>query len=280
MIARQIGHELFKLFARKRSYIGFGAFLLVQLTILALLELPKAKRAVSELLERNGLAFAEYYKGLTLAVVTIVFTFVLLGALYIALVAGDIVAKEVEDGTMRMVLSRPVSRLRLMVVKWIAAAIYTVSLVAFLGVTALLFASISKGGLGNLFVFIQEEGLFVFTDTGDGLFRYVRAIACLCYSTLTITSLAFMFSCFNMKPAAATILTLSFFFVDLVLRNMPFFKAYERWFVTHHTAFWARTFADYPDWPSILESVAYLAALSATFWMVGATRFCTRDFKA
>lgn len=280
LFLRQLGYELLKMAARKRTYIGFGAFLAVQLAILLLLEHPKARANVGELLTGNGLAFADYYRGLTLAVVVIVFTFVLLGALYIALVSGDIVAKEVEDGTMRMLLARPISRWRLLTIKWLACTVHAVVLVLFLAATALLLATLYKGGPGKLFVFIQEEGLFAFYDTGPGLGRYAIAVLLLSYSTLVVSSLAFMFSCFAMKPAAATILTLSVFFVDLVLQNMPFFRDFRGWFMTWHTGFWARSFHEHIPWPSLVQSAVYLLALNATFYALGVMRFCTRDLKA
>jgi len=51
------------------------------------------------------------------------------------------------------------------------------------------------------------------------LFMVVNAIAML--------SVAFMFSSFNMKPAAATILALSFLFVNMVMQHLPFFEDYR-----------------------------------------------------
>lgn len=280
LFTRQLRHELFKLFARKRSYIGFGAFLVVQLAILLLLQLPKPKREMGKLLEENGLVFEQYYAGLTLGVAMIVFTFMLLGALYVALVGGDIIAKEVEEGTMRMILCRPISRLRLLVVKMIAVMIYTFSLVFFLGLSALILATIYKGGLGKLFVFVPELQLFVAYDTTEGLWRYGRAIFFLAISTQLIAALAFMFSCFKMKPAAATILTLSVFFVDFILTNMPYFRSIQHWFISHHTRFWVNTFQEPTPWPNVAISIAYLTALGFTFWVVGALRFCTRDLKS
>ena len=77
-----------------------------------MLQHPRPKEEIANLLGDNGLAFADYYQGLTLSIVIIAFSFTFLGGLYVALVSGDIVAKEVEDGTMRLVLARPVSRLR------------------------------------------------------------------------------------------------------------------------------------------------------------------------
>ena len=49
-----------------------------------------------------------------------------------------------------------------------------------------------------------------------------------------ILGLAFMFSCFNMKPAAATILALSFLFINLVMEHIPFFERYQEWFLPYH----------------------------------------------
>lgn len=276
---RQLGYELLKMFARKRTYIGFGAFMVMQILVLAAFQLPKAQEAAARPLERLGYEFSFYYQGLTLAVLIIVFTFVLLGVIYIALVAGDIVAKEVEEGTMRMLLSRPISRLRLLTIKWLACCIYTFALVIFLGITALTMATLYRGGLGGLFVFVPEERIFSVYGTWDGLVAYWQAMGFLGLVTLTFSSLAFMFSCFKMKPAAATILALSVFFVDFLLRNFPYFKDYEQYFMTYHTASWARTFQDPTPWSALIESLFILAALNLTFFIIGATHFSRRDLK-
>src|SRR3989338_2460376 len=114
MFWTQLKNELLKLFARKRTHIGFGAFVSVEIIILTLLQLPRPKKAFMEHLDRNGYGFEEYYAGLTLAMLMILGTISLLGGLYLALVSGDMVAKEVEEGTLRMILSRPISRLRLL----------------------------------------------------------------------------------------------------------------------------------------------------------------------
>jgi ABC-2 type transport system permease protein len=38
-------------------------------------------------------------------------------------------------------------------------------------------------------------------------------------SMITLSSIAFMFSCFKIKPAAATIITLTILFVDMILQG-------------------------------------------------------------
>ena len=244
-----------------------------------MLQHPRPKEEIANLLGDNGLAFADYYQGLTLSIVIIAFSFTFLGGLYVALVSGDIVAKEVEDGTMRLVLARPVSRLRMLMLKYAACLVYTFSLVAFLGLTALALASVYRGGLGKLFIVIPDEHLFGFYDTAEGLYRYARGVLLLAFATGVIASLGFMFSCFKMKPAAATILTLSVLFVDLVLSQLPYFKSLRHCFISYHAGFWVRTFWEYPPWPAIARSVMILVGLSVSFVVIGVVGFQQRDLK-
>lgn len=287
MFLAQLRNELHKMFARKRTYIGFGAFVAAHLLILILLHLPRAKAGIMRQIQLASFFIFDaesYFGGLTLGVLVLIISFALLAALYIALVSGDIVAKESEDGTLRMVLCRPISRLRLMTIKWLACLVYTFVLVMFLGVSSLTLATLFRGELGNLFVVAPAEGVRVTYETNEGLWRYAIAIVCLSYSALTFSSVAFMFSCYRMKPAAATILTLSVFFVDFVLVRMrdlmPYLEPYKRWFITTHTTSWVRTFEYDPPWDSIAVSWAYLLAIHVLCFAVGVIGFYGRDLKS
>jgi ABC-2 type transport system permease protein len=275
----QLRLELRKLFARKRTYLGFAAFLAVETLILFLLNLPRPKASFRKLIEQNGYGFDQYFSGVTLGLLILMWTTFLLGALYLALVAGDVVAKEVEDGTMRMILSRPVSRCRVGLLKYAACVLYTFALTAFIGLSALL-AGILYRGVGGLFVFAPQEHLTALYETGPGLLRYLGSIPLLGLGLVSITSLGFLFSCCNMKPAAATILTLSIFFFDSIFRNIPYFESLQAWFITAHMATWLHVFENYIPWWRMTEDYSYLLALDATFVVIGLTIFQQRDFKA
>jgi ABC-2 type transport system permease protein len=280
MFLTQLRNELLKLFARKRTYIGFGAFLVVELLILFLAQLPKAKKGFEMILTKNGYGFESYYFGLSLGTMTIIFTGVVLGGIYLALVSGDMVAKEVEDGTMRMILSRPISRLRLIVLKWIACVLYTFSLIFFIAITSVLAGTLYRGGLGNLFIWAPQEQVFALFNTREGAIRLTEGVILLSLTTQIISTMGFMFSCFNMKPAAATILTLSVLFIDFVLRNVPYFYSVEEYFITYHTAAWVRIFRDIIPWWDIVQSLLYLLAMNITCLVIAAMNFCSRDFKS
>src|SRR5947208_12140459 len=142
MFYHDLRNELWKLFGKKRTYIGFGAFLLAQNAMLLVFRLTKWHLQMERLLEGNGYLAQEYVSALTVAVVMLVPQVILLMPLYAALVGGDLVAKEAEDGTLRMILSRPISRFRLLLVKSLAGLIFSVVLVLVLGGTALIFARV------------------------------------------------------------------------------------------------------------------------------------------
>ena len=142
----QLWHELVKLFARRRTYIGFGAFLFMEGAVVVGLNRPFPQRKFREMIERNGYGFEQYFSGLTLGLQMVMWTVFILGGLYLSLVAGDVVSKEVEEGTMRLMLCRPVARWRLGLQKYLACAIYTLVLTFFIGGTALAFGTLLSEG--------------------------------------------------------------------------------------------------------------------------------------
>src|SRR6266566_8997651 len=140
MFLRHLRNELWKLFGKKRTYIGFGAFLLAQNAMLLAFRFSHWRSDMERMLAGNGYLAHEYVSALTVAVVLLLPQVVLLMPLYAALVGGDLVAKEAEDGTLRMILSRPVSRFNLLLTKWVAGIIFSIVLVMVLGLTAVGFA--------------------------------------------------------------------------------------------------------------------------------------------
>jgi ABC-2 type transport system permease protein len=276
----QLGGELRKLFGRRRTYLGYAVFLVMEAIILFVFKLPRSQKSMRELIETNGLGFDSYYSSLTVTYWVMGFSMLLLGSIYFALVAGDIVAKESEDGNLRLVLARPVSRLRILLLKYAAVTIYTVTFVIFVGITGYLMSVIALGFDGGLFVWNYKMKVFsAFATWNEGMGRIALAALGIGISMITLSSIAFMFSCFKMKPAAATIIALSILFVDLVLQEFPFFKPYEEYFVTWRMSNWVYLLENTISWPKIAGSYAFLFGLNATLFLIGFTAFRLRDFK-
>lgn len=277
---RQLRGELAKLFGRPRTYIGYAVFLVMEAIILFVFELERSQRSMRELIERNGFGFDDYYSSLTVTYWVMGFSMFLLGSIYFALVAGDIVAKEAEDGNLRLVLARPVSRLRILLLKYAAVSIYTVSFVFFVGVTGYLMSVAALGSDGGLFVWNHKMKVFsVFPGWAEGIGRLALSALGIGVSMITLSSIAFMFSCFRMKPAAATIMALSVLFVDMVLQEFPFFKPYEEYFVTWRMSSWVYLLENAISWPKLAVSYVFLMGLNATLFVTGFAAFRLRDFK-
>ena len=180
---------------------------------------------------------------------------------------------------MRLMLCRPASRTRIGLQKFIACGVYTVSLTAFIGFSALV-AGILYRGVGGLFALAPMERIFALYETGPGLARYLGAMPLLAVGLMTFASLGFFFSCLNMKPAAATIMSLTVMFFDFIFRQIPYFEHYKPYFITEHISAWLQVFAQRIPWREIGIDVTYLVTLDATFVALGLVAFSQRDFKS
>jgi ABC-2 type transport system permease protein len=278
MLYLQLRGELWKLFGKKRTYIGFTIILLTQLIVTIVFKYTRASANMMSTLEGNGYMAEQFLSGLTIAAVMLFPIAYVLLPLYVALIGGDIVAKEAEDGTLRMILSRPISRVRLLVVKWLAGAVFAVLLVAALGVFGAFFAHLLFR-FGSLFVFIPGEMFSVF-DATDGWRHYALSNVVLISKAISMMGVAFMFSCFNVKPAAATILALSFFFVNAVLQEIPYFRDYQHFFFTHHLNLWQLMFGQPIPWWKVGQSLSVLVGFNISFLVIGCAVFHARDIKS
>jgi ABC-2 type transport system permease protein len=278
MFYRHLRNELWKLFGKKRTYIGFGAFLLAQNAMLLTFRFTHWQASMEQMLAGNGYFAREYVSALTVAVIMLIPQIALLMPLYTSLVGGDLVAKEVEDGTLRMILSRPISRFRLLLVKWVAGGIFSTVLVLMLGGTALGFARLWFPWKG-MFMFVPGQVFNVLTPE-DGLRLYLFSHLFMTLNASVVLGIAFMFSCFNMKPAAATILALSLLFVNLVMEGIPFFERYHEYLLTYHFRSWYNVYAQPIPWAQMVESLCVLLAFNVTTFLIGTAAFQARDIKS
>ncbi|MDB6065543.1 MAG: putative rane protein [Pedosphaera sp.] len=279
MFFYQLRAELWKLFAKKRTYIGFGMVMLAQLTVVLIFRYTKAQHELLAPIRRSGFSAESYLSMLTMATALMVILGQLILGLYVALVGGDFVSKESEDGTLRMILSRPISRMRLLCLKWLAGAVFSFVLVFALGLFGLLFAGIWFPVKGGLFVLSSQSGVNLY-DFAGGLEHYMMALSYMVAKACAVMSLAFMFSCFNMKPAAATILALSLILIDHILMEIPYFHEFKYWFLAYHINAWESLLSDPVPWWRVWGSLSVTAGASMTFLIIGITAFQVRDIKS
>src|SRR6266550_5632876 len=132
--------ELLKLLAQKRTYLGLGASIAVPLAFVIVLTI-KANGGP------NDIPLGRYIRETGLVTPFVVLFFMSFWAfpLITALVAGDIVAAESHNGTLKTILTRSRDRGEVFAGKALATATYTLAAVVALGLTGLIAGSIAWG---------------------------------------------------------------------------------------------------------------------------------------
>jgi len=272
--------ELWKMLARKRTFIGFGAFILLELVLLIVFHLDKVENVFRRMISRQGEAFDDYFSALTLGYMVLRLAVFLLGGIYLTLVAGDVLAKESEDGNLRLLLARPITRTRLLVLKFASCLVYTFALIQFISWSALLLGIIIRGWGGGLFAFAPEQQFIAFYDAGEGLWRYALASIALSLSMSLASCIAFFFSCWRIKPAAATITALSYLLIDMILREGQFMESYKHLLLTTYLASWTMVFFDTIPWAVLVRNYSIIGGIGLTLFVLGALIFESRDLKS
>ena len=276
----QFEAELRKLLMRKRTYMGFVAFFGLEAVFLTLFYIKGGDQFFKTLITRQGEGFDEYFSALTLGHFILRISMLLLGALFLALVTGDIVAKESEDGHLRLILARPISRLRLLALKFAASMFYSVASVLLIACSTLVLGVIMRGWGGGMFVFAPEMSLVNFFDWNTGLIRFAIGAALLGFSMSVVSALGFFFSCMKIKPAAATIAALSYILVDFIMNTSHMMDSYGHLLLTRYMACWSHVFADPVPIAQMARDMVVIIGFNLSLFVLGTAIFAGRDLKS
>lgn len=272
-----IRYELFKTYAKWRTYIGFIAVGVLIPVIMWIMWMEGGRFISQQLrsLQSEFLITGNLFNGWVIAQIIMNGLWIHVPAL-IALVAGDQLSGESTAGTFRLTLIRPVSRTRILNAKYIATLLYTASLVVFIallsvGLGQLLF------GTGDL-IAVDREGIVILGEEGlliHFLFAYTLAI----WSMFVVASLAFFISALVENAIGPIIITMTVIAIFYVITFLPVesVKPIQPWLFTTHMNVWQQALRDPYDWTSIRDSVAVLGAYSAGFWAVTLILFKRKD---
>jgi ABC-2 type transport system permease protein len=250
--------ELFKIFRKPRTYIAFAAIasiiFLVQLAFYidgkTYMSFMMASVESSFIMEGNILnGYFIFFIILQTLLVHV--------PLLISLVAGDMVAGEANMGTLRLIVSRPVSRRSLLLGKFWATSIYTILLLTFMALLGL-FGSMLLFGTSDLMVFKSDKLLLI--DKADIMWRYAAAYGFAALSMITVASLAFLFSVFADNSIGPIIAAMSVIVLFTILTTMdiPLFNSMKPYLFTNHMLNWKGFFDRPVDTREVLKSAFVL----------------------
>jgi ABC-2 type transport system permease protein len=252
--------ELFKIFKKPRTYIAFGAIaaivLLIQLALFSDGEeyLAFVMQSFNESFIVEGKKLNGYF-----VCYTILQTLLIHVPLLIALVAGDMIAGEANMGTLRLLITKPVSREGLVLSKFFATTIYTLALLVFMAILSL-FGSMLLFGVSDLIVFRSD--MFVLLESDDVFWRYLWAFGFAALSMTTVASMAFFFSVFAENSIGPIMAAMSVIIVLTILITMdiPLFNALKPYLFINHMLNWKGFFAQPVDYGEVLKSAIVLLA--------------------
>jgi ABC-2 type transport system permease protein len=201
--------ELRKLVWQKRTYLGFGAAVLVPLAFVIALAFKSGSP--------NDVALGRYIRESGLATPFVVLEFLSIWGLPLitALVAGDIVAAESHNGTLKSILTRSRERGQIFAAKVLATITYTATVLFGMAAVALIAASIEWGfkPLTSL------SGTQVSAMHGLGLLAATLGVYLL--PLLGIAAFGLFLSTVTRNSAAAVVATLMYALLMQLLGALP-----------------------------------------------------------
>jgi len=237
--------ELYKIFMKPRTYISFGV-----VTATAFIFQLAMKSGGKEFFEFGMQNITQQFNVQGTIINGYLVAYLILQSLLIqipllvALVAGDTLAGEANMGTMRLVLTRPITRTQLVLIKFVASSIYTVLLIMWLAVVAL-FLSLIVFGAGDMINLKSETFVLLLKD--DIIWRYACAFGFASLAMTTIASLSMFLSAFADNSIGPIIATMGIVVVLTILSNLelPLFNAINPYLFTSHMIGW-KGFFDQP----------------------------------
>jgi ABC-2 type transport system permease protein len=258
---RQVRAELRLVFGRRRNQILLGALGAIPLAIgIAVKVSPPGGDGGGGPLFINRITGS----GLFLILTALFVMLNLFLPVVVGIIAADSVAGEAQAGTLRYLITLPVRRGRLLVVKAIGIASFALAAVGTIAVVAAV-AGISLFGTGS---FTLLGGQTV--SAGEGILRILAVALYVWLSLFGLLAVGLLISTLTEVPMAAMAGTLGFAVVSLVLDSIPQLHAIHGVLISHYWQQFGTLMRVGPDFASLgdhlLLQLAYVAIAGGLAW--------------
>jgi len=262
-MVRLIFVELQKTFLKKRTYLGFLIVLIIVPLIEVAMKLEGGRFVTNAFrsVARDFVLVGNLFNGWLVSYQIMNSLWVHI-PLLVSFVAGDQLAGEATSGTYRLILTRPVSRTRIFLAKYLTVVLYTVVFVLFLAVLSIGLAVLLLGR-GDLLLFARGGQITILPE-GEVLWRFALAYLFACCSMVTVSSIAFFFSSFVENAIGPIVATMGVLITFMVLTALPVevLESVRTHFFTYYLDIWQRPFEDPISWERIATALLYFAGYS------------------
>ena len=244
--------ELRKLVSQKRTYLGLTLAVIPPLLFVVFQNVHQRHGHGDE----NIFASQITHSGLATPVLMLLFESVLLLPVIAALVAGDIVANEDGNGTLKTILTRSVDRGQVFAAKALAAMTYA-TIVVFLSAAVATAAGVASWGFNSITTF---SGTIV--PAPKGLLLVFVANACFLIPLLTVVGIGLLLSTVTRNSAAAVVGTFGFVILLVIVAQIPGLEGIKPYLLNEQLQNWQGLLRTPTDWAPIAHS-AWVCALYA-----------------
>jgi ABC-2 type transport system permease protein len=260
-LGRQVRAELRLVFGRRRNQILLAALGAIPLAIgIAVKVSPPGGDGGGGPMFINRITGS----GLFLVLTALFVMLNLFLPVVVGIIAADSVAGEAQAGTLRYLLTLPVRRGRLLVVKAVGIGIYALAAVGTIAVVAAV-AGISLFGTGS---FTLLGGQTV--SAGEGILRILGVALYVWLSLFGLLAVGLLISTLTEVPMAAMAGTLGFAVLSLVLDSIPQLHAIHGVLISHYWQQFGTLMRVGPDFASLgahlLLQLVYVVIAGGLAW--------------
>jgi ABC-2 type transport system permease protein len=242
--------ELRKLVSQKRTYLGLALVVVLPLFFVVFQNFHQRHDHGAD----NIFAAQITQSGLATPVLMLLFLSVFMLPLTASLVAGDIVAAEDGNGTLKTILTRSVNRGQVFAAKAMAAMSYA-ALAVFLSAAVATVAGILSWGFEPVRTF---SGTVV--PAGEALLLVFASNAIYLIPLLTVASIGVLLSTATRNSAAAVVGTIGLVILLFIVAQIPGLEAIRPYLLTEQFENWHGLLRTPTDWTPIAHS-AWVCAL-------------------
>jgi ABC-2 type transport system permease protein len=258
--------ELRKLVSQKRTYLGLGLIVVLPLVFVIFQSLRHGQH------HRGGI-FAEQITQSGLATPVLMLTFLVLFMLPLvaSLVAGDVVAAEDGNGTLKTILTRSVDRGQVFAAKALAAMTYA-TIAVFLSAAVGTIAGVASWGFHSL---TSLSGTVV--PASEALLLIFAANAIYLIPLFAVVSIGVLLSTATRNSAAAVVATVGLVILLYIISGIPGFEGARPYLLTQQFEAWQGLLRTPTDWAPISHSAWISALYGVPALLVGYLVFLRRD---
>jgi ABC-2 type transport system permease protein len=270
-------NEFIKIAAKPRSYLGLAAITLLVVIILFAMKMDGLSfiSFITASFEQT-LSFEGNILNGNLIAFLILQMLIIHIPLLVALVTGDLVSGEGAMGTIRLLLTKPVSRTSILFSKFLAGCFYTLVIILWLGFLALVVGKLLFG-TGDLIV-MHSEGLVILQGP-DCAWRFLSGLGVAYLALVTVATLSITLSCFSENSIGPIVSTMAIIIIFTIIGNLDVrvFDNIKPFLFTTHMAAWRNFFADPLPMQEIIKSVAVLIVHIVVLLSIAIFQFNKKD---